>query len=283
MGKVEITVVAARRLHDMQLVGIPDPFVRITCGDRNYKTKVTKDTLNPEWNETFRFMIPDENSTQIRAEVWNKNTYNDDLMGTYTLSLGGLTRGIVKDDWFILDKSKTQAELRLRILAIDFGVPPKSEEQWMVTADITKDPVQRAIEDGRWRLGQKAAPVPTGPPPAQAPSFQTAVPGQPTVTMLQPSPQVPYVQAPLPPQQFPNVSYTPQQQGPPPVHYVTQHPPVPYVQQPPPQGYYPPQPMGYPPQQQPQPGYYAPYAAQQQPAYAPPQSQMVYPPRPGYY
>ena len=280
MGKVELTVCAARKLHDGQLVGLPDPFVRLTTGDKKYKTKVVKNNLNPEWEETFRFNIADEMSTQIRLEVWNKNTYDDDLMGYYTLSLGGLTKGIVKDQWYILEKSKTEAELHVRVLAVDFGAPPKPEEQWMVTTDISRDPVKRAIEDGTWRPGQKMPPPPSGPPQPQAYVQQVPVPVQPQVQyaqqaapVAQPNTQpVQYVAA--PPQQQP-IQYVQQpqymQQQP---QYVQQQPQ--YVQQQP--QYVQQQPGYYPQQQPPQPGYY-PQQQPPQPGYYPQQQ----PPQSGYY
>ncbi|CAJ1991253.1 C2 domain containing protein [Leishmania donovani] len=243
MGKIEVTVCAARKLHDCQLIGLPDPFVRLVMGDKKYKTQVVKNSLNPAWGETFRFHIPDEMSTQLRLEVWNKCTYSDDLMGYYTLSLGGLTKGIVKDQWYILEKSKTQAELHVRLLAVDFGALPKQEELWMVTTDINRDPVKRAIEDGTWRPGQKTAPP---QPQQQAYALPAPVPQQQPqnlgVQCVTVSPQqVPYV--PLLPVQYvplPQAQYTPQPQ------------PVQYVQQQPPQGYYQPRPP------LPQPSYYPP-------------------------
>ncbi|KPI90293.1 hypothetical protein ABL78_0519 [Leptomonas seymouri] len=273
MGKIELTVCAARKLHDGRLIGLPDPFVRLTTGDKKYKTKVVENSLSPEWDETFRFNIADEMSTQIRFEVWDKHTYNDDLLGYYTLSLGGLTKGIVKDQWYILEKSKTEAELHIRILAVDFGALPKPEEQWMVTTDITRDPVKRAIEDGTWRPGQTTAPPPSGPPQPQQQVYVQPAPvpvQQPQVQYVQPMPVAqPFAQqvqyAPAPPQQ---VQYV--QQPPPQVQYVQQPQYVPqsqpqYMQPQPQPGYYqqgPPQPQGYyqpgppPPQPTPQ-GYYA--------------------------
>ncbi|CAJ1004820.1 putative C2 domain containing protein [Leishmania naiffi] len=259
MGRVELTVCAARRLHDCQLIGLPDPFVRLTMGEKRYKTQVVKNDLNPEWNETFRFQIADEMSDQIRLEVWNKGTYSDDLMGYYTLSLGGLTKGVVKDQWHMLEKSKTQAELHVRLLAVDFGSIPKPEEMWMVTTDINRDPIKRAMEDGTWHPGQKTAPPPTGPPQSQQQQPQTQ-----GVQYVSTSPQqVQYVAQPQP------VQYVPL-----PLQYAQPQPlPGYYQPYPPPQqlGYYPPGPL--PPQQ---PAYY-----QQVP---PPSQQGYYtqPPPQGY-
>lgn len=297
MGKIELTVVAARNLHDAQLFGMPDPFVRLSIDDKKYKTKVIQNTLSPEWNETFRFMIADDNSSQIRLEVWNKNVASDDLMGYYTFSVGGLTKGVVKDQWYILQKSKTQAELHVRVLAVDFGQPVKPEDQWMVTSDISRDPVKRAIEDGTWRPGQTRPPPPSGPPQPQV--VQQVVQPQPQqVQYAQPQPQpVQYVQQQQPqPQVQQPVQYAPQ-----PVQYVQQPPqqvqyaqpqPVQYVQQQPQPVQYVQQPVQYAPQP---PMQYAPqppvqYAPAPMPGYAPqgyapqgyPPQQPQYSPQPGY-
>ncbi|KAG5495782.1 hypothetical protein JIQ42_02642 [Leishmania sp. Namibia] len=299
MGKIEVTVCAARNLHSQQLVDLPDPFVRVGLGEKKYKTRVAKNSLNPEWNETFRFEVADEMSAQVRLEVWSKCTYSDDLMGYYNLSLGGLTKGIVKDKWYILEKSKTEAELRVRVLAVDFGATPKPEEQWMVTEDIRRDPAKRALEDGTWRPGQKTAPLPSGPPHLQQQqlyALPAPAPQQLQAQQVQPQPEalgIQYVAAPPPsgpphlqqqqlyalpapaPQQLQAQQVQPQPEalG---IQYVAAPPQqVPYVLQP--QVQY---------LQQPQ----APYITQQQPViYVPQQPPQGYyqpcpPPQPlGYY
>ncbi|KAG5497539.1 hypothetical protein JKF63_03803 [Porcisia hertigi] len=281
MGRIEVTVCAARKLHDVQLVGIPDPFVRLTMGEKKYKTKVVKNSLDPVWDETFRFQIADEMSEQVRLEVWNKCVYSDDLMGYYTLSFGDLTRGIVKDQWYMLERSKTDAELHVRVLALDFGTPPKPEEQWMVTSDIQRDPVKRAIEDGTWRPGQKTAPPTSGPPMPLQPQVR------PVPASAVQQPQVSYIQGNTPqtqavqyvatmPQQ---IQYVPQPQVqyvlPSQPQYLPPQQPVQYVQQP---GYYMP---GAPPP--PQSGYYMPGPPPpQQPVYYPPPPPQSYAQQPRY-
>lgn len=40
MGKIQVTVCEARDLYNMQHIGVPDPFVRVICGDKKYKTNV---------------------------------------------------------------------------------------------------------------------------------------------------------------------------------------------------------------------------------------------------
>ncbi|ESL12091.1 hypothetical protein TRSC58_00147 [Trypanosoma rangeli SC58] len=140
MGKLQVCICGARNLHDSQIIGMPDPYCRVRLGDYRYKTKVVKDSLNPVWDETFRFQVADEATAQLCVELWNENIITDDLMGTYRLSLSNMTRGVVHDDWYLLNHSKTNAELHLRILACDFGSNPKPIDAWKVTEDIADDP-----------------------------------------------------------------------------------------------------------------------------------------------
>lgn len=124
MGRLDVRVVGARNLADTQWVSKPDPYVILKLESQKHKTTVKENCLNPEWNEIFKFTVADENSSQLRVEVWNSNVVSDELMGVYTLSLSGLVRGVVRDEWFLLQQCKSNAEIRLRVLAHDFGRTP---------------------------------------------------------------------------------------------------------------------------------------------------------------
>ncbi|ORC84809.1 c2 domain protein [Trypanosoma theileri] len=270
MGKLQVCICGARNLHDSQVISLPDPYCRVRLGDKSYKTKVIDNTLNPVWNETFRFQVADENTVQVCIELWNKNVIVDDIMGSYNLSLSNLTRGVVQDAWYMLAHSKTNAELHLRVLACDFGKDPLPSDMWKVTTDINNDP---ALKPG--------AKPPTGGAPATISSNPNNTPMNPNVGPAiaqgipvqyppQPQPQGYYQPSPPPqPQGYYQPSPPPQPQG----YYQPSPPPQP-------QGYYqppPPQPQGYYQQPPPQPqGYYQPSP--------PPQPQGYYQPQPqGYY
>lgn len=123
MGKLEVTILKARNLPDEQLVSKPDPYVKVTCGIESYKTGNCDNSVNPNWegkNSTFKFHVADESSAQVLFEVWNANTVADDFMGSYKLSLSGMTANVPKEDWYLLQQCKTNAEIQVRLLA-DFG------------------------------------------------------------------------------------------------------------------------------------------------------------------
>ena len=61
--KLKITLEKATFLHDADMFGKQDPFVKITCSGITYKTKVIEEGgKNPVWNETFEM-------TKIMEEV----------------------------------------------------------------------------------------------------------------------------------------------------------------------------------------------------------------------
>lgn len=267
MGRLEIRVCGARNIANLQKVGKPDPYVKVKMGDKKktqikYKTRVIENNLNPVWNELFKFQVADYDSTQVLFEVWNDNVLVDDLLGSYSLSIDGLTRGVVRDMWAILTGTKgSSSELHLRILAVDFGRDPAPTD--VILSSLEQDNLQPPTNQ-TYRPPKNYTPAPTmvvvqqgypaapqGPPPP-------VVYGQPQYGAAAPSTMAAY--SPVPP---------PQQQ--------------PYGYGAPPQ-----QPYGYgaPPQQPPQQpyGYGAPPPPQQQPygygAPPPPQQMFGAPPPP---
>jgi len=243
MGRLDVRVVEARNLADTQWISKPDPYVIISLENQRHKTKVMDNQTSPKWDEVFKFTVADENSSQLRMELWNKNVVNDELLGMYVLSIANLKRGIVKDEWYLLQRSKTKAELHVRICAHDFGDLPTEAE----TAAAGGAP-----------QAPHGYPPQQQAPPQQYPPQQQQYPAQPVYPPQQQ--QYPPQQQGYPPQQQ---GYPPQQQGYPPQQQGY----------PPQQQGYPPQQQGYPPQQQGYPGY-----PPQQPGYPP---QQGYPPQPG--
>ncbi|KAK7201943.1 c2 domain protein [Novymonas esmeraldas] len=143
MGRLEIRVCAARNVANLQKIGKPDPYVKVKMGDKKktqikYKSRVIENNLNPVWNELFKFQVADYDSTQVLFELWNENIMVDDLIGSYNLSINGLTRGVVVDTWAILTGTKgSSSELHLRILAVDFGRDPAPGDR--VIASLEQD------------------------------------------------------------------------------------------------------------------------------------------------
>ena len=124
MGRLDIRIVEARNLPDTQWISKPDPYVIVHLENQQHRTSVQENQVSPKWDEVFKFTVADENSAQLKFELWNKNVVSDEFLGQYTLSISGLERGVVRDEWYLLQQCKSNAELRVRVLANDFGRTP---------------------------------------------------------------------------------------------------------------------------------------------------------------
>nr|XP_039274774.1 cytosolic phospholipase A2-like [Styela clava] len=81
-----ITVVRGRKisagwLHD--LFDTPDAQVYLTCetaiGRKSFKTKIAKNTRNPEWNETFTFILSEDYAnSKVKVDVYEEDKFKHD-------------------------------------------------------------------------------------------------------------------------------------------------------------------------------------------------------------
>jgi hypothetical protein len=175
MGRLDVRICGARNLADTQWISKPDPYCIVRIENQKHKTSVKENNLNPEWNEVFKFTVADENSAQLVVEVWNKNVVSDELMGSYSLALNGLQKGVVRDEWFLLQRSRSNAEIRLRLLANDFGangpqMPSVNQQQ--------ECPVQQSQQQAYPAPYQQAGGQQYPPPQPQA-AYGAAYPPQP--------------------------------------------------------------------------------------------------------
>jgi Ca2+-binding EF-hand superfamily protein len=53
--RLVVTIHQATGLPPMDVMGSADPFVLLTCGRKSVKTRVSKATLSPKWDQEFRF------------------------------------------------------------------------------------------------------------------------------------------------------------------------------------------------------------------------------------
>jgi Ca2+-dependent lipid-binding protein len=76
VGILEVTVVRAKNLLKMDVMGKADPFVKLQLVNTlmSKKTRTKKSTLNPEWNETFKLLVQDPKSQSLEIQVydWDK-------------------------------------------------------------------------------------------------------------------------------------------------------------------------------------------------------------------
>ncbi|XP_071934891.1 synaptotagmin-3-like isoform X1 [Coffea arabica] len=93
VGILHVRVVRAMKLLKMDLLGLSDPYVKLSLsGDRlpTKKTTIKKKTLYPEWNENFKLIVKEPQSQFLLIDVydWDKVGAHDRLgMQVYPLKL----------------------------------------------------------------------------------------------------------------------------------------------------------------------------------------------------
>lgn len=162
MPRLDLRVCGARGLPNSEAFGKIDPYVTVSLEGKQWKTKTCDDTTEPEWNEVFKFHVADDDSSRIHFVVWDENVVSDDYLGEYYMSISGLDRGVVEDKWLLLQNCAGNAELHVRIMAVDFGDEPE-EEREAVTPPV---PVARPM------------PPSYQPPPEQAQYYRPPAPEQ---------------------------------------------------------------------------------------------------------
>lgn len=87
-GKLVVYVFKARNLVITDLIGKSDPYVVLSFQGAQQKTKVVRDTLDPEWNETFQFDVIEGGSLDLSLAVWDEDVSSkDDLQGKASLDI----------------------------------------------------------------------------------------------------------------------------------------------------------------------------------------------------
>lgn len=88
-GVLSVTVKRAENLTSTDLGGKADPYVVITMKktDAKKKTRVVPKNLNPEWDQTFDFVVEDALHDMLIVEVWDHDTFGKDFMGKLALTL----------------------------------------------------------------------------------------------------------------------------------------------------------------------------------------------------
>ncbi|KAL8054501.1 hypothetical protein ABFS82_05G142200 [Erythranthe guttata] len=115
-GVLSVTVISAENLPATDLFGKSDPFVELTMkkSDQKNKTRVVSDTLNPEWNQTFEFVVEDGLHELLILEVYDHDTFGKEKMGRCIMTL---TRAILEQefrDTFPIDGTES-GRLNLRL------------------------------------------------------------------------------------------------------------------------------------------------------------------------
>uniref|UniRef100_A0A8C2DUB8 Extended synaptotagmin-3 n=1 Tax=Cyprinus carpio TaxID=7962 RepID=A0A8C2DUB8_CYPCA len=120
-GVVRVHVLEARDLvaKDTYMMGLvkgkSDPYTVLRVGNKQFKTKTIKETLNPRWNEVYEFVIHEAPGQELEVELYDEDTDADDFLGRYSLDCGDVRKNRELDEWFTLEDIETgQIHMKLQ-------------------------------------------------------------------------------------------------------------------------------------------------------------------------
>ncbi|KAH9575026.1 hypothetical protein CY35_01G090600 [Sphagnum magellanicum] len=93
VGILEVTVLHAKNLLKMDVLGKADPYVKLQLVNTlmSKKTRTKMNTLNPEWNETFKLLVQDPKSQSLGLHVYDWDRFGtDEEMGMIVVPLQDL-------------------------------------------------------------------------------------------------------------------------------------------------------------------------------------------------
>jgi hypothetical protein len=121
--KLTVEVAQAKNLPRMDLLGRCDTYcVLIISGDGKqsvYSTTVIEKNTNPEWNETFSWLISSKSDRVLTITLMDKDTFkSDDLIGCVYINLHDLPLDKEVNQWYAIEnpgsaKSLVEAKIRL--------------------------------------------------------------------------------------------------------------------------------------------------------------------------
>ncbi|CAG8650572.1 9938_t:CDS:2 [Paraglomus occultum] len=98
-GELKVIVVEAKNLKDEDLIGKSDPYVELWISkDYKQRTSTKKNTLNPIWNEDFKFNT-DTHEHHLYIKVLDEDFGEDDKLGEAKVDLKQVYKKGYVDEW----------------------------------------------------------------------------------------------------------------------------------------------------------------------------------------
>ncbi|CAL5343473.1 unnamed protein product [Camellia sinensis] len=140
VGLLNVKVVRALKLLKMDLLGLSDPYVKLSLSGERLpakKTSIKKKNLNPEWNEEFKLIVKDPESQVLNINVfdWDQAVVGGhDKLGMQIIPLKLLTPNETKE--FVLDLLKHTG----------ISDPHDKKHRGQIVLELTYDPFKEGDE-----------------------------------------------------------------------------------------------------------------------------------------
>merc|ERR1712000_146308 len=103
MGRLDVRIVQARNIPNTGVVvGKVSSYCLVEIEDTQHRTSTVPSTTSPLFDQVFKFIIADPSSAQLKITIWGKHTISDSFLGQYKMSLSGLVKGQLKEQWVLL-------------------------------------------------------------------------------------------------------------------------------------------------------------------------------------
>lgn len=120
--KFTVTVVGAENVTKGalgDLLDTPDPYVELfipTAPESRRKTKHIDNDINPQWNETFQFILDPNHPNVLEITLMDANYVMDETLGTASYEINNLKVNEKKTETFLIGKAtKVHLEMSLEI------------------------------------------------------------------------------------------------------------------------------------------------------------------------
>ena len=126
MGKLVVKIICGRNLKGSDMFSDCDGYIKLTLGSKTFRTKAIDNEANPNWNESFSFFVSEAACDKLKLELWDANTFKDDLITEAFVPLNDL----IKDTRVLkrVNFPSGKGEVHLELLA-DFGAPGSAGPQ----------------------------------------------------------------------------------------------------------------------------------------------------------
>lgn len=137
-----VTIVRAEHLPAMDLSGLSDPFCKLSYDGKTQKSGVVRESLDPEWNESFDFEFKPDLTLKVDVYDWDLIGSND-YMGGVQISMASVTHAY-SSAWHTLkdDKGNVVPFARINVgvqqmTEAEAGIAPAGKNVSLMSAVIS--------------------------------------------------------------------------------------------------------------------------------------------------